>query len=192
MQVIFSDETYVDVGEVRGQFVRRGSNERLRPIHYQTHRPFRQRVLFWGCFTARGPGPLVRIEGAMRTQNYIDTLSTHLIPFLTTQFSSDGAIFQQDNAPCHKSKATLDFLRCQNFQVLPWPPYSPDLNPIENLWAIVKRRIEKIPRDTTASVEAATHNEWNDTLAEICRDLVASMPRRIQECIKNKGGNTSY
>ena len=116
-----------------GQFVRRGSHERIRSSHTQSHRPFRQRVLFWGCFSASGPGPLIQVTGTMKTENYIQTLSQSMLPHFNQIFSSGNGIFQQDNAPCHKSQATLGFLQDNQIEVMDWPPYSPDLNPIENL-----------------------------------------------------------
>lgn len=191
-QVLFSDETYVDVGEARSQFVRRGVSERLRPLHTQSHRPFRQRVLFWGCFSASGLGPLVEVQGTLKTDNYVNILECNMLPHMTVLFPDGSGYFQQDNAPCHKSRKTVGWLAQKNVNVLDWPPYSPDLNPIENLWSIVKKRIQTVPRHSKAAVVSSTISEWNDSLNPICEELIASMPRRIAECIRNKGGPTSY
>ena len=50
---------------------------------------------------------------------------------------------QQDNDPNHTAKLTKELLKEKCLKVLGWPSYSPDLNPIKNLWAIMKKRIEK-------------------------------------------------
>ena len=52
-------------------------------------------------------------------------------------------IFQQDNAPVHKSKIMGSFFQEKDWKVLEWPAYYPALNPIEKLWAILKQRLRK-------------------------------------------------
>ena len=48
----------------------------------------------------------------------------------------------QDNAPCHTSKLVLAFLKRKRIEFIKWPPYSPDLNPIENIWHWMKHVLE--------------------------------------------------
>ena len=54
-----------------------------------------------------------------------------------------GLIFRHDNAPVHEARIIQQFLAEEKWEVLEWPAYSPDLNIIENLWAIVKKRLQK-------------------------------------------------
>lgn len=57
--------------------------------------------------------------------------------------------FQQDGARAHQSKVTLSWLNSKNIELFPHPPYSPDLNPIEMVWAIIKQKLyEKNKRFT--------------------------------------------
>ena len=55
-----------------------------------------------------------------------------------------GAIFQQDNAPIHTAKKTMEWFENKAIPVLEWPPYSPDMNPIEHMWAMLKRKLYQL------------------------------------------------
>ena len=104
----------------------------------------------------------------------------------------DG-IFQQDNAPCHVSKAAKDHLRRRGINLLDWPPSSPDINPIEN-WAIVKCRVKsRVPidkRELIAKLIDVWHHDGE--LSELCKRLVESMPARVAAVIAEKGAQTRF
>jgi hypothetical protein len=129
----------------------------------------------------------------MRTGNYVQTLDIHMMPHFEVIFPDGGAIFQQDNAPCHKSQATLARLNDCGIATMVWPPYSPDLNPIENLWAILKARVHRSAHATKEAIIQEANACWEDAdIPSICNALAASMPQRIAECLKNNGGCTHY
>jgi len=76
---------------------------------------------------------------------------------------------------------------------LDWPGNSPDLNPIENLWHILKVKITKEKPKTLKELDRILENVWyNGIPLEIIQNLVDSMPTRIKSVIKNNGGPTKY
>ena len=73
-----------------------------------------------------------------------------------------------------------------------WPANSPDLSPIENLWGIVERRVQAAGCKTFAEFKATLKKEWNQVSKGLCKNLMGSMKRRLEECISRGGKRTSY
>lgn len=151
--------------------------------------------MFWGCFSHSGVGPLVPIEGMMNSKKYIPIIRQHAIPELRKRFPAKSGIFQQDMAPCHVSKLVKKFFKSKKITLLEWAGNSPDLNPIENLWAIIKQQLRTKDCSTKASLITAIREVWleNDPrIIEMCSKLVESMPKRVKMCLKSRGGHTKY
>lgn len=152
-------------------------------------------IMIWGCMAASGVGQMVLCEGRMNSQKYIEVLETALAPSNSLVFgdtNTDGVKFQQDNATCHKSALTMKWMSENGIELLDWPPQSPDLNPIEHLWYILKKNIRRHSISNKQSLKKALKEEWNKISQEECFRLVASMPNRIAAVIKSKGGPTKY
>ena len=99
--------------------------------------------MFWDFFNVFGPGSLIPIEGMMNSDKYKNILANYLLPILSERDSRAGRVFQQDLAPCHISKKMQTFFAQTGITLLDWPGNSSGLNPIENLWAIIKRKLSK-------------------------------------------------
>ena len=196
----WSDEVTFYVGENNNVFyVTRGANEEFLEKNLKpTFKSGRTKVGVWSCFCGKHMGPLVIIPkgGTMTAKRYIEILKKHFIPFYKRMVRLYGkeVVMQEDNASWHKADAVRKFLKTQNVKYLSWPPQSPDLTPIENLWKQIKGRIghrEQRPKNVK-EMEEALREVWPQITPESLLTLNNSMPRRLDAVIKNKGGSTKY
>jgi len=102
----------------------------------------RQKIMVWGGISIKGLIGYHSFRNIMGSPYFIRILQDHLIPDAKIQFGRRWRL-QMDNDPKHKSRVVQDFLSRETPEVIDWPSNSLDVNPVENLWAIIKRRIEK-------------------------------------------------
>ena len=103
-------------------------------------------------------------------------------------------ILQQDNARPHVARVCQDFLANNDIAPLAWPPYGPDLTPIEHMWDELDRRVRKRrnPPATLAQLRNALIDEWNNIPMRTVNALVNSIQRRIRAATLARGGHTRY
>lgn len=97
-------------------------------------------LMTWGGFGTKCTTPLAFTSNRMDSREYQDVLKNNLLR-KGSKLGGQGWIFQQDNAPIHRSNSTTAWLQDKNVRVMDWPARSPDLNPMENLWADMARRV---------------------------------------------------
>ncbi len=116
-----------------------------------------------------------------------------LLPFAENKFP-DGWIFQQDNAPPYTSHHTKTFFTNMDIDVLDCPACSPDLNPIENLWGCLVRKVYKDYRqlDDIEDLKEAIALSWDSIDTELLKKLAQSMPMRCTEVATKGGACTHY
>ena len=101
--------------------------------------------------------------------------------------------FQHDGAPCHRAISVRQWLQASNIPVLDWPGSSPDLNPIENAWLIIKRRVALKKPTSLEHLKQVISEVWEQSFSPLeCQKLVDSMPGRIKAVLKNGGGSINY
>ena len=121
-------------------------------------------------------------------------LKNELLRTRQEHYPEGGAVFQDDNAPCHRAKTIKEWLaRNEVEHIHDWPGQSPDVNPIENLWSVVGRVIyERAPKSRSEIISAIIH-AWHHVITPAsCSQLVDSMQRRLRSVIQAKGFPTRY
>jgi transposase len=191
-RVIWSDETKISrFGSDGRSWCWIGDGEDLQEHHVkQVVKHGGGSVMIWGCMTSEGPGFMCKMEGTMDQHLYRSILEGELVQTINWyEFDSTKVIFQQDNDPKHRSRTVMDWLNQQEFDTLEWPAQSPDLNPIEHLWAGLKRRLNEYEHPPTGMLELweRIEDEWNKIDKKTCLRLIESMPERIRAVLRSKG-----
>lgn len=192
-RVLFGDETYMCLG-VQGQiWVQRPQDAAfLSQFVVQGQSNFAPKIGIWGCFASEGVGGLRIFDDTMDSRLYTDTLQRFMKPFALDFWPSGEWFYLDDNASYHRSHVTQTWLFNNGVNLIKLPPHSPDLNPIENLWADLKRRIESRFPHSIQELKEIVIEEWANTSQSICSNLVASMPDRMQAVLDAGGFKTPY
>ncbi len=143
-------------------------------------------VMVWGCMSAAGTGELQIIKGTMNANMYCDILKQSMIP----SFRRLGrrAVFQHDN-PKHTSTTTTALLKKLRVKVMDWPSMSPDPNPVEHMWGILKWKAEERKVTDIHQLRDVILEEWKRTPVVTCEALVNSMPKKVKAVLENNGGH---
>jgi transposase len=157
--------------------------------HKQSHS---EKVQCWGCFAANGMGEFQLFTENLDGPLLKKILSQHLLSSANKLFGDNHWWFLHDNDPKRTSGLVKKWLFNNGIQLIDVPPYSPDCNPIENLWSDLNRRVESRFAHTIDELKQFIAEEWNNTSALLLSKLVASMPNRCKAIVDNHGHKTKY
>ncbi|CAF1233989.1 unnamed protein product [Rotaria sordida] len=101
----------------------------------------------------------------------------------------NAIIRYRDHAPWHTSNMVKGQIRKLKINMLEWPPNSPDLNVIEEIWGIIHKRLPLKSINTKEELQKRLQEEWDEISITLCQALVDCMPERIEKCLKAKGSH---
>lgn len=206
---MWSDECSAERGKGGGrEWAFCTAAERLSPQNVTTYKKSKDiSVMVWGCFWYKD-GVIKRsglyiLERDFESKKHGYSANSYLA-VLEDQIPScwePGLVFMQDNAPIHKSRKVMDWFRDHAIPVIDWPPYSPDLNPIEHIWYHLKKKVLELhPEIETMgggesalqALERALIEAWELLPDEIFLGCLRSMENRRDAVIAAKGWHTKY
>lgn len=199
--VAFSDESIFTTSNQGRRFVYRPRGTRYDPGYVAAcNRSGRVSISCWGWISSRGAGQLHRIEGHLDSAQYLHIMSNIMVPSVRVLQSHGVIQFQQDQSPIHTSRAVQEWFAGQpEIDLIDWPPRGADLNPMENMWAEVKRTLrdswpEADPPRTQDDLWDLVSDAWLEVGEgdRFVSRLIDSMPRRMERVINAEGSWTQY
>jgi Transposase/DDE superfamily endonuclease len=211
--VIFTDEMTLELGKHQGpNLVSCKPRGRLHPSSFAPKfNSGRRPVMLWGAISYFGKSKLIELEwpevvekkdgkmkkGGFTNKQYAEqVLSKGLMSFMEEQMTYTGWEFKvvEDGAPVHKGPFVWQARSHFEFTNLTHPAASPDLNPIENIWSMVKHRVWKVPEahNLMKNLEAAVQDVWSAITLEEIQHVIYSMPHRVQAVKDANGQATCY
>lgn len=195
-RVLFSDESrFCLTGSDGRRRVWRRPGERYAAVCIDERLPFGGgSVMVWAGISSQARTELVFVRnGSLTAHRYItEILEDHAVPFVVIM--DEHGIMMHDNARPHVARVVTEYLDEVGIRRFDWPARSPDMNPIEHVWDELGRRIRRhTPSPRTAQeLRELLLQEWNNIDQNVIRNLIESMPRRLQAVINARGGNTRY
>ncbi|KAJ1308225.1 hypothetical protein OPQ81_003940 [Rhizoctonia solani] len=151
--------------------------------------------MFWGCMGWNGTGFGTKLNTTLKKEVYIDILADEFLKSLEhLGLEREEVIFMHDNAHPHQAKIVKEWLEDNEIECLEWPANSPELNPIENLWAELKRCLGEYKEPPSGMLELWERVQavWDDFGVGYCWKLIESMPKLMALVLKKKGGLIPY
>lgn len=194
--VLFTDEKIFSIEQAHNpQNDRIYSCSRPGPSAVIPHRQKAKSVMVWGGICSTGKTPLVFVEKGVKMNQDMyrrDILESVVLPWSQQHFENQSWIFQQDSAPAHRALNVQKW--CQdNFPGFisskEWPPYSPDLNPLDySVWSILEARACATRHSSIESLKKKLLEECEKISTEEVQRIVENLEKRLVLCIKAKGG----
>lgn len=188
-RVIFSDEMTVYLNRVKRRVWYLPGN---RKVVLTVKHPVKVNV--WGCFSSKGFGRIFCFKENLDAKLMCRIYKRYLLPTARRQFGRESTSWKlvEDNDPKHTSKLAKRCRAENGIKRLDWPSMSPDVNPMENVWELVRKPLEKKLFKKRESLEKAIKRQWKALPKELAVKLVESMENRVSKLIERKGAYILY
>lgn len=191
-RVMFSDETHFYLGHHGREYVQRPVGAALDPKYTRKTEQLEGKVSLWGCICAGGLGHAELYVDSLNARKYQSILALNLVSSAHQFWPRGQWWYQQDNASPHTANTSQVWFHNHGIDLIDWPAWSPDLNPIENLWNDLKRRVYAHHAQTMEELEHWIGVEWQATDLSFISHICKSMPHRLQLLLENQGHKISY
>ncbi len=142
--------------------------------------------MIWGGISVRAKTEITIVKSTIDSLAYQDILNENMIVEMNIHYPDDW-YFMQDNASCHTSRSTREWLESKGVRIIEWAANSPDLNPIENIWGMMKKIIEQEDPVGLEAFKRLVLKLWADIGHSALESFINSMPQRLEKVIAAKG-----
>ncbi len=191
-RVLWSDHTLFTLDHQTRDYVTRPPGKACDSKYLGQKERLQGAVWLWGCFCADGLGHAELYEGTLDARRYQSILALNLVKSAHTFWPRGQWWYQQDNASPHTAGTSRAWFHNHGIDIIDFPPWSSDLNPIENLWNDLKRRVYAHHPQTMEELEHFIVAEWQATELIFCSRVCLSVPQRLQLVLANKGHKIKY
>lgn len=179
--IIFTDESSFECENSRGTYLKRTHSPSLEGPCKQ----YPGKVMVWAGIWTTGKTKLVFIEGKVNAEEYCNVLFDNLIDNDLDEYKQ----ILQDGAPAHTSKLTRSFTEDFDLYIRQNPPHSPDLNPIEKVWAWMKGQLKHRPHKTKPQLIKQLQELWDSIPQHILKCYILHNTNVCTAIKQAKGGN---
>ena len=187
-EIIWTDETSIAIepnpylNPKRKVFAKDRSKVPIR-----THAEHPKRLQIWSAISKKRTFPLVFLPAPLNQQEYLSIIQKHILP-------ATGLVLQQDNHRAHKAKGVIRFFDENEVNwIQDWPPYSPDFNPVEDMWHLLRKEFQTHRIRSVRCAKKKLSEIWkSEKMREAIVNTIDDERRKLKSSLKNNGSNTSF
>ena len=159
---------------------------------FESIEKFTNTFMVWGGIGFNYKSKLIIVDEKLNSEEYIKMLeSNEILENIKEKFDQNKVYFQQNAAPAHRAKETINYIKSKILLIDDWPPNSPDLSVIENIWAILKNRLKKLTFNSIEELKQCLIQEWNTLDQTMINNLILTTRNRFRLCLQEKGHSIS-